>query len=435
LEQIKPDDRTLEILQLDVVDPETAELAILRLFSGESYATAPSIDVDAATQQVFVRATQPQHEKIRDLLTKMGETGLLHAGAGGPRFRVFPFDGDLEGAVEEIKRIWPQLRSNPIEIVDSLPEVLVRQRRAGQKPEPKKEETPRTPRGDGTPPAPKSPAAPPPEGKPAEPAAVPPNAVEGAAPQPPASAAKVAADAAAKPITVVPGDGTVSITSDDPAALRQFETLLRAMSRHRSIVGRNYAVFLLRNAKAPEVAATLQQIFRTQSGANASTSSGISRSRWARSSTVVVVPDERLNAIVAFANRTDRAAIEGLLKVLDSADLPDSQVAERLQIIPIENARAETIAERLRDMFKTQLDGLSVDETNNSLIVVAAPPTMKEVQRVISMLDEAAGGESSRTLEILPLRVTNSERMQSMLQTILKGQPAKRKTSSSRSRN
>jgi type II secretory pathway component GspD/PulD (secretin) len=442
LDQLKPEDRTMEILQLDVLDPETAELAITRLFANEPFANSPSVDVDAASQQMFVLATGRQHEKIRELLMKMGETGLAQAG-GGARFRVFPFDGDLEGAVEEIKRIWPQLRANPIEVVESLPEVLIRQRQA--KPESGPEPPPSDKPGKPTPPQPDAPPAPP--QKPADKPAPTPNPAD--KPQPadklkpadpppdsppqPGSGAADAKDPAAKseaanrPITVVPGDGTVTITSDDPGALRQFELLLRAMSRHRSIVGRNYAVFQLRNAKAAQVAATLQQMFRTLPRTGSDTSQTPGQSRWSRATPVVIVPDERMNAIVAYGSRTDRAAIEGLLKVLDSAELPESQVAQRLQIIPLENAEAATILAHLKTLFPSQVDALSIEEATNSLIVVAPPQTRKEIERVVGVLDEAAGGDSGRVIEILPLSRIGSDRMDTILQAILKGQPATKK--------
>jgi type II secretory pathway component GspD/PulD (secretin) len=434
LEQLKPEERTLEILQLDIVDPDTAELAIMRLFSGEGYANAPTLDSDVGSQQLFVRATKPQHEKIRELLVKLGETSLLQPDAAGPRLRVFPFEGDVEESVEEIRRVWSQLRRNPIEIVESLPEVIIRQRTApdGEKPT------------GGSPPKPTQPPA----GGEREPAAtsgattpaaktVPQPAGVDAPPATPAAKTPATAnDAAHKPVTIIPGDGSVTITSEDPAALRQFETLLRAMSRHRSVVGRNYAVFLLRNAKADEVAATLQQIFRTlpKTGADTDTrdtrSSRYGDSRRPRSSPVVIVPDERLNAIVAYASRTDRTTLESLVKVLDTSDLPESMVAQRLQIIPVENADAENVAENLRNLFKSQLDSLSVDEATNSLIALAPPPTMKEVKRVVAMLDEAAGGDSGRILELLPLQKTNATRMQDLLQPFLK--PDKKPTASKR---
>ncbi|MCY2992126.1 MAG: hypothetical protein NTY19_30235 [Planctomycetota bacterium] len=447
LELLKPADRTLEILQLDVVDPDTAELAIMRLFSGEAYATAPMLDADVGSQQLFVRATKQQHEQIRELLVKMGETGLLLPGSAGPRLRVFPFEGDVEGAVEEIKRIWPQLRSNPIEIVDSLPEVLIRQRTQPQDSEPAQTlERPKDePRREGSV-NPVTPAATDKPGRAGDVSPLLPGAAKpapkattgatepgaGAHPATPAETAPASqAGTALKPVTIIPGDGNVTLTSEDPGALRQFETLLRAMSRHRSVVGRNYAVFLLRNAKAPEVAATLQQIFRTlpRTGADTEIRDTTTSSRYGRygrdsrrpsAPTVVIVPEERLNAIVAYASRTDRTTIENLVKVLDTADLPESLVAQRLQIIPIENADAEDVAENLRSLFKTHLDSLSVDESTNSLIALAPPTTMKELKQVVAMLDEAAGGGSGRTLELFQLQKTNSERMQELLQPFLK---------------
>ena len=228
----------------------------------------------------------------------------------------------------------------------------------------------------------------------------------------------------------------MTITSDDPAALRQFETLLRTMSRHRSIVGRNYAVFLLRNAKAPEVAATLQQIFRTRCDVQR-------RGRYVqpqplvpRLAAVVIVPDERLNAIVAYANRTDRAAIEGLLKVLDSADLPESLVAERLQIIPIENARgrddrresaghvqdAARFAHGGRKQQLADRDRRPFDDEGSQARRSAGwtkPPAA----------NPAGPWRSSPSASRTP------SAWRAMLQTILKGQPAQRKPRTSRTRS
>ena len=45
---------------------------------------------------------------------------------------------------------------------------------------------------------------------------------------------------------------------------------------------------------------------------------------------------------------------------------------------------------------------------------------MKELKQVVAMLDEAAGGDSGRTLELFQLQNTNSERMQELLQPFLK---------------
>ncbi len=78
----------------------------------------PDVETDPATDQVFVRGTQEQIQKIRELLIKMGETGLKEPGAAtAGAMRTISFRGDAKSAVEEIQRLWPQLRQNPLRVV------------------------------------------------------------------------------------------------------------------------------------------------------------------------------------------------------------------------------------------------------------------------------------------------------------------------------
>jgi type II secretory pathway component GspD/PulD (secretin) len=141
---------------------------------------------------------------------------------------------------------------------------------------------------------------------------------------------------------------------------------------------------------------------------------------------VTVVPDERLNAIVVYANRTDRTTIEGLLKVLDSAEVPEALGAERLTLIPIKNTDAQRIASILRDLYKNQADGISVEDKTNSLVVTAPPALVEELRQVADRLDEAAGSESSRSVRVVPLEKTSSQRMQRALNILLHEPPRRR---------
>jgi type II secretory pathway component GspD/PulD (secretin) len=500
LKQITPEERTLEVIQLEVVEPLTAEMAIERLFSEGTYyhsPHAPSVESDPATQQLIVRATKDQHQKIRDLLIKLGETSLAHS-PDGRRSRVVAFDGDLPVAIDEIKRVWPTLRNNPIHVMTPPSDVIIRQRppankaddKAVKKPAEKSTQILRSPRNpdatkNGTqkspglmciapeivppddasgsakkketgvepakpnaakkagPPSP-APAAPqvakPQAAKPQEPAwrasqhkkanAEPEQAAKtwhavgktrpAAKAEPPAIASPgekkpgeiASSTEPGKPIIVTPGDGSVTISSDDPAALAQFEELLRGLSRQKGAVGRNYNVFLLRNAKASAVAVTMQNLFRQMGNRYGGTQ-------------VVIVPDDRLNAIVAYANRTDRTTIENLLKVLDTPDVPESFGADRMHLIAVKNADADTMVHTVQTLFRGQIDGISVEETTNSLIVMAGPSAAEEVQRVVEVLDRAAGSESSRSIHIVPLKKTSTERVEQALDIIFKQKPAR----------
>ena len=100
------------------LETSTAERAIRQLFANDTL-HGPDVDVDPATDQVFVHGTSEQLKKVRDLLIKMGETGLKEptAGAAAGPIRTIPFRGDARSALEEIQRLWPQLRKNPLHVV------------------------------------------------------------------------------------------------------------------------------------------------------------------------------------------------------------------------------------------------------------------------------------------------------------------------------
>ena len=436
LSQLPAEKRTLEIIQLEVLDPSTAELAIERLFGdGLGFASghAPVVDVDSATQQLFIRATAPQHAKVRELLVKMGETGVVDLLSGeARRSRVIPFEGDLSAAVEEIRKVWPQLRSNPIHVVSPPPKISIQGR------SPKKD----GPSGDGGGKSPKPrvrPAAGPTNVPPAtlpKNEAVPgggrwrpgapapddragrPDRPKGPTPQPGpppaatdgwrASAAKPTTPAADKPVVIIPGDGNITIASDDPEALAQIEELLRAFSRQRGTIGRNYSIFMLENAKASQVAAVLQNLFRRMPGAYASGAGA-----------VTVVPDDRLNALVVYAGRTDRTTIENLLKSLDSSEMPEPLAFDRLQMIPVKNTSATVMERMLHDLYGNQIDSVSIEERTNSIVVMTSPAMFEQIKRVVDLLDERAGGESARTVQIIRLQNATAERVGDALSVIL----------------
>jgi len=465
----------LEVFPLEVIEPFAAEMAIDRLFetSGPGRGRAPVVDSDSDTRQLFVRADKKQLDQIRALLVKMGETHLAIGGDLGKRkFRVIPFEGDARGAVEEIRRVWPQLRRNEIRVVTpSAVAPLLRSTNPRRlSPEPREDSHPQDtekkpssdsngkaqfsvedPRPDAgeqsheqsgepsaepvaAPQADKAPSKPQQNGAPAEYEDAPANAAARPAP--------VEAQRPAAPVLVAPGERSITIASDDPEALDQLESLLRTMSNRISGRGRDYIVFSLRNASADRVAGTLQEVFR--SGVFGG-SSGTGR--------VVVVPDERLNALVVHANRTDRETIEELLTILDSADIPETLAANKPKLIPVKNTRASRVEDVLREIYKVQLTSgggrkpipvpsgvnpqvvaaiqqanaagegplltIGVDDQSNSLVVLAPPNLTAEIEQVVGELDQAAIGDAARGLKLIQLQKTNSRSVRKALDMIL----------------
>lgn len=467
IERLQATPRRFEVLQLEVLEPFAARMAIDKLFSegpsGTKAANAPVIEADEPNQRLYVRATDEQLAQVRDLLVKMGEANLVATADGAPRgLRVLMYSGDTRAALAEIQRVWPKLSKAPLRVVG--PQESLR-----KSPLQLPSNAPAPPRPSVEP----RPAVPPkaePENDQqtsllrsrgwqfkmaafAEPAAaeqVPP----AEPPAKPATPAETSEQAPVEPpaIIVAPGDDRFTIVSDDPEAIAQFEALLRAMAPPSGSGGRDMIVHPLRSASAIAVAELLQKMFR--------------RNAFDTSSSVVIEADQRLNAVIVYAGRNDRAAIERLLKVLDSDDVPESLIANRPQLIPVKNTSATRIEQVLKDVYKTQLSTggtrtpvpvpsgssrevaaviqqintantgplmtLGVDDTTNSIVIMAPGPLVREVTELVAELDENALNDTSRGVKIVKLKSTSALRVKEILDTIIKDAVRRRASSSSR---
>ena len=477
IERLQAARRQFEVFQLEVLEPLTAQLAIEKLVSegsgGTKAAGAPVVDADSSTQRLYVRATKEQLEQIRELLVKMGETNLAAVGEGARGgTRVLLFSGDTKAAMAEIERVWPQLSKSPLRVLGQQ-ESLQRFGPKTLSPKEKQDPKPAEPKTLLRPPVNeqklddalnKQTSAPtsevPIEFKTAE--------REGNEQQDAqASDEKVKDEAGAQkdpevpaapdepsPIIVAPGDDRITIMSDDPEAIAQFESLLRALSPPSGSKGREIIVYPLHSASSTVVAELLQKMFR--------------RSGFGDSSSVIVEADQRLNAIVVYAGRNDRAAIERLLKMLDSDEIPESLAANRPHLIPVENTSASRIEQVLKDIYKTQLTSggvkqqipvpsgssrevaaviqqintasggplmtLGVDDTTNSIVIMAPGPLVKEVSDLVAQLDENALHDTSRGVKIVKLKSTSAMRVKEILDTIIKDAVRRRASGGSTSR-
>lgn len=460
IERLQTAQRQLEVFQLDVVEPAMAKLSIERLFTeaGGRTAGSPIIESDSISQRLFVRGNQDQIRQIRELLVKMGETNL--GSVQGGTVRVIPFSGDTRAALEEIQRVWPQLSKSPLRILGA------RELTPGVPPKPATGEGPDDrfkPLPDKKAPAPQQPAAPALDKQtshtgrsraievrtaaqePDAPPAAEPLAGQAVAAQPPANAkpeskpALKDPNAPPDPIVVAPGEDKITIMSDDPEAVEQFEALLRSLAQSGRTGRREIFVYPLRSASSTTVAELLTRMFRE---------TGF------RDVPVTVEADQRLNAVIVAAGRNDRAAIERLLKQLDSEDIPETLVANRPTLIPVHNTSALKIESVLQNVYKTQLTSggvkrqipipsgaslqvaaviqqvntaaagplmtLGVDDTTNSVVVMAPAPLVREVSDLVAELDEAAVNDTSRGVKIVKLKSTSALRVKEILDTLIK---------------
>ena len=114
IEQMRKDAQSVEVLDLRVLDPQVAVLAINRLFGTESD-EAPKIDADLANRRLLIRGSTGQIAEIRSLLAKMGET---FGGPAGGKLRVLPMDSEnAEQLIERLEALWPTLGGNELRVM------------------------------------------------------------------------------------------------------------------------------------------------------------------------------------------------------------------------------------------------------------------------------------------------------------------------------
>ncbi len=468
IEQLRTAKPTVDVLQLHFVDPYSAQLAIETLFEtsgrGRKRGNAPRVDSDSATGQLFVRGTPEQLAQIRELLGKMGETFIADQTLGsGRKLRVISLpSGTVNETLEEMRRVWSQLRSNPIRVV--TPSAVAPTLRKSKE---NKEDTP--PENENGEPAKK----PEPEEQSQGQIFVPRDVLaqvvavvddaqgesesndgqagEGEAePKPEKVEPTDDHSDEASPIVIAIGKDNITIASEDVEALDQFETLLKTIVQRRPAGGREFTVFALTSANATLVAESLDKLF----------DQGLFGFRGAGN--VTIVPDQRLNALIVQASAAELATIEGLIKVLDTNEPLDSLLRTEPRVIKVERARATEIEDVLRDVYKTRLTTggsrpqlnaprgssrelqnvlqqlnaasagpemtLSVDIETNSLIVLAAQPLFEEVRQLVEQIDKAAE-EPNRIVRVISLKRTNTKTVQGVLDSLLKNVQRQRRRS------
>jgi type II secretory pathway component GspD/PulD (secretin) len=409
LEQMRRDAQHVEVLQLRLVDPQSAATAIVKLFAADA-AKAPAVEADRTTRQLMVRGTEAQVQQIRQLLEKMGETELTASiSASGGNVRVLPITGRAaQAALERLQEIWPTMHPNQIRVVTPSA-VIPSLRPSGSVPEPP---------ADGAPPAPPPanepaplPAPPPPSANPAVPAAPPAtptqttshyrwpgrvfHLVADGAPAKP-EAEKAASETpplppVAKPpapIVIAPGPNGVVIASEDTKALDNFESLLKTLVGTNNAGDPNMTIFYLKHAKASSVASTLDRVFgggtlprdfyttqTNQSGQPGMPSGmppgggmpgpGAPASNTpvnppAPNQLVQITPDSRLNALIVRASPADVATMEELLKILDQRESPEEILVQpKPRLVPVFNTKADEIVEILKQVYQDRIGSSS----------------------------------------------------------------------------
>jgi type II secretory pathway component GspD/PulD (secretin) len=375
-------------------------------------------------------------QKVRELLSRMGESVTDPTEQESRRIRTIPFYGDVENTMRRLQELWPQLHSNQLHIIyptdydggrllKTLPssDPLDDKRRAVDSTQ--QNATDVSPIPSPTP-------------LPMEVHQVDNSADETPETQPAAKLFRAAETGRTSdqelqppPIVVVPGEGKLTISSNDPEALNEFESLLRMFAAPERSPATDVAIFGLRNASAVDTAQLLEKFFKEIP-------------TWGRLGNVIVVPDARLNAVIVHASRPGREAVREILSVLDAGDDDSRTKFNKPRIVPVLHSSAARILTILQTLYETQLTSgagrrkpidipsgvdadvaaileqlnassagplltLEVDMATNTIIILGPQSLAEEVTNLIGQLDQRADQDGTRGIRVISLKNMRSE--------------------------
>lgn len=437
LTQLAPPKRELEIIQLESADPFSFKSAAEALFGDEPMNNAPQITVDSNQQQVLVRATKVQLESIHKLLKQMGEATAMNSSVPSGRLRFVPVHRNSQRLLEEIQRVWPTLRDNPLQVIEPAgaapkQEALPSKAPLGDvRPDNSRPDTSRS----GTSHSGTSPSV-----------RLASTSITNS--QEPANTAQ-SSDRKSAPVIVVTGEDQWTLASDDIAALDQLSRLLESLLSPAvtpfATTG-NFSIYLLRHAGADQVQELLTELFRTGDRSSRSSSLDVFQR-------VKIVADARINGLIVSGNRADRKIVEELLGVIDSDDLLDTLQQVTPTMIQLHSASAKNVVDVIGDVYKSQMSAgagrrpieipegvttsvaivlqqlnaqatgplltIAIDETTNTIILRAPLDLTTEIKAFIEKLDKQSVDAPGRRVQLLRLESTNTKNLEKALKLLM----------------
>ncbi len=161
---------------------------------------------------------------------------------------------------------------------------------------------------------------------------------------------------------------------------------------------------LLENApQTPDTEALQRQIARyrilADGGDPADIQGMIQADRFAPLSTLLVVPEDNLRAIIVVGSRSNAEAVGELVKLLD---VPSAAAENSVRIFSLKVAAADRVATILRDVFRGQVQAgtllpqdelvITSDLRTNAIVVSTSARSFAIVDKLVAQLDSDASG-------------------------------------------
>jgi len=213
----------------------------------------------------------------------------------------------------------------------------------------------------------------------------------------------------------------ILIVAGSRDAIRRVGELLKHMDVPLPEPSTEVQVYGLRYASSERLAPMIETVLENQRPKEARTPYSIQA-------------DPGSNSLVVTASREDHETIKHLLTLLDK----ESTVANRVAIFPLQKARAEDLADIIRELISQQqklgagrrgkagagaatVAAITPDARTNSLVVWAAPSEMDNIKTIIERLDTS---EPKATLvwKVIRLRRADAEELADLINSVLLGE-------------
>ncbi|UCD28865.1 MAG: hypothetical protein JSV03_17610 [Planctomycetota bacterium] len=135
---------------------------------------------------------------------------------------------------------------------------------------------------------------------------------------------------------------------------------------------------------------------------------------------IIVLPDDGSNSLVVTASTEDHLMVADLITKLDRK----STLAEQVEIISLEQARAEELAETLEDLLQQQQEGMkdakggfaiTPEERTNSLLVWASPDMLSNIKTIVAQLDNVKS-KTEMAMRVFKLYNADAEDLSELLE-------------------
>ncbi|MBL8763993.1 MAG: hypothetical protein JNM07_06970 [Phycisphaerae bacterium] len=143
-------------------------------------------------------------------------------------------------------------------------------------------------------------------------------------------------------------------------------------------------------------------------------------------SSLAIIPEEQLNALLIVGSPSNAAAIEELVRLLD---VPAAAAANTVRVFPLQFAAAERVSGIVREIFRQQIargvlrpedDAAIVPDTRtNSLVITTSPRSFQIIESLLSKLD-GEGMNPSVGLHVVPVPNADVTLLSPKIQTLMR---------------